>query len=81
MKKATYTVTAKSGKSYKWTFEECEINPNDYGNKRYISYIMPSGDAFMIDCRYSEKYDFRKICVDFLLNWYGDNLDELSEDD
>ena len=79
--KITYTVTAKSGKYYKWTFEECEIDSNDYGNKRYIYYIMPSGDSFMIDCRYSEQYDFRKICVDFLLNWYGDNLYQLSEDD
>ena len=80
MKKATYIVTATSGKQYKWTFEECVINPEDYGNKRYIAYTMPSGDTFLIDCRYTE-YNFEKICVEFLINYYGENLDELSEED
>lgn len=79
--KATYTVTTKNGKAYKWTFEECEVNNEDYGNKKYIAYTMPSGDSFLLDCRYVSNYNFTKICVDFLLEWYGENLDELSEDD
>lgn len=81
MKTATYIVTAKNGKTYRWTFEECVINPDDYGNKRYIAYHMPSGDISLIDCRYAQKYDFNKICVDFLLEWYGENLAELCEED
>ena len=81
MKKATYIVTATSGKQYKWTFEECTVNPNDYGNKKYISCKMPSGDTFLIDCRYTPKYDFNRICVDFLLGWYGENFAELCEAD
>ncbi len=81
MKTATYIVTAKSGKTYKWTFEECIINTEDYGNKRYIAYTMPSGDKFLLDCRYAQKYDFNKICVDFLLEWYGENFAELCEED
>ena len=78
---ATYVVTTTSGKSYKWYFEEGIVDPNDYGNKKYISYTMPSGDTFMIDCRYNTNYNFTKICVEFLINWYGDNLDELYEED
>ena len=81
MKKATYIVTAKSGKQYKWTFEECEVNSEDYGNKKYIAYTKPSGDTFLIDCRYAPKYDFNRICVDFLLVYYGDNFAELYEAD
>ena len=81
MKTATYIVTAKSGNTYKWTFEECIINTEDYGNKRYIAYTMPSGDEFLLDCRYAQKYDFNKICVDFLLEWYGENFAELYEED
>ena len=81
MKKITYIITAKSGKEYKWTFEECEINPKDYGSKKYISYTKPSGDTFFIDCRYKPNYNFTRICVEFLLEWYGDYLDELYEAD
>ena len=81
MKKATYIVTAKSGNVYKWTFEECEVNPEDYGNKKYIAYTMPSGDTFLLDCRYAPKYEYNRICVDFLLEWYGENFAELYEAD
>ena len=81
MEKATYNITCTNGKSYKWTFEECVINSKDYGNKHYIAYTTPSGDVFLIDCRYTPKYDFRKTCVDFLIKWYGDNIDELYEED
>ena len=81
MKTATYIATVKNGKTYKWTFEECIINTEDYGNKRYIAYTMPSGDKFLLDCRYAQKYDFNKICVDFLLEWYGENFAELCEED
>lgn len=80
MKKANYNITCTNGKSYKWTFEECVVNPEDYGNKRYIAYHTPSGDISLIDCRYTE-YNFTKICVEFLLNFYGENLDELYEED
>lgn len=80
-KMKTYAITTKNGKIYKWTFEECETDPNDYGNKRYISYITPSGDAFLLDCRYLKNYNFNKICVDFLHEWYGENLAELCEED
>ena len=27
------------------------------------------------------KYDFNRICVDFLLEWYGENFAELYEAD
>lgn len=81
MKKAIYTVLAKSGKSYKWEFTECEHDTNDYGNGIYISIKHPSGDHTLLDCRYANKYDFNKMCVDFLIEYYGENLDELSQDD
>lgn len=77
---ATYTVTTKSGDAYKWSFTESK-NENDYGRGIYIGVKSPSGDMLSIDCRYSPKYQFRKACVSFLINYYGDNLDELSEDD
>ena len=81
MKKATYIVTATSGKQYRWTFEECEINPEDYGNKMYIDCRATSGDGFLIDCRYAPTYDFNRICVKSLCNYYGENFAELYEAD
>ena len=76
---ANYTVTTKSGRAYKWSFEECEKDPNDYGNKCFIAVIRPSGDCFLLDCRYVRKYNFHTICVNYLCEYYGENLDELSE--
>ena len=81
MKEATYTVLATNGKEYKWNFTECERDPNDYGNGIYISIKYPSGDYTLLDCRYARKYNFDQACVDFLLDYYGENLDELSRDD
>ena len=78
--KASYTVTTKNGKVYKWSFTECK-NDGDYGNGIYIRIQAPSGDVFGWDCRYMTKYSFHKACVDYLLTYYGENLDELSEDD
>lgn len=80
MKKATYNVTTKNGKTYKWSFTESK-NEGDYGNGIYIAVKMPSGDTFLIDCRYAPKYDFNRICVDFLLEWYGENFAQLYEAD
>lgn len=81
MKEVTFQILTTSGNVYRWTFTECETDPNDYGNKHYIAYKMPSGDSALIDCRYMGAYNFTKICVEFLINYYGDNLDELSEAD
>ena len=78
--KATYTVTAKDGQAYKWSFTECK-NDGDYGNGIYIAVKSPSGDVCAMDCRYVTNYKFHKACVDYLLNYYGENIDELSEDD
>ena len=78
--KATYTVTTKNGNVYKWSFTESK-NEGDYGNGIYIAVKMPSGDVFSMDCRYMIGYKFHKACVDYLIFYYGDNLDELSEDD
>lgn len=78
--KATYTVTTKNGQAYKWSFVEAK-SEGDYGNGIYIAVKMPSGDVFSMDCRYMMGYTFHKACVDYLLNYYGENLDELSEDD
>lgn len=80
MKKATYTVIAKSGRKYKWTFIESK-SETDYGNGIYIAVKTPSLDHQWLDCRYDTNYDFRRTCVDYLLKYYGENLDELSEDD
>lgn len=77
--KANYTATTKSGHSYKWSFEECEKDPQDYGNKCYIAVIRPSGDHFLLDCRYARKYNFHTICVEYLCEYYGENLAELYE--
>ena len=79
MKKLIFTVTTKNGKTLDWIFHECNIKEDDYGNKKYIAYTTPSNETALIDCRYAQKYDFRKVCVDFLIEWYGNNLDELSE--
>lgn len=81
MKKATYIITTTNGNTYKWIFKECKIDPQDYENKHYIAYTMPSGDSFLLDCRYEKEYNFTKICVKFLIEWYGSNLDELYEED
>ena len=81
MKKATFEIVTISEKTYRWKFEECEIDPNDYGNKHYIKYITPSKDEFLLDCRYATNYNFIKLCVEFLINYYGENLDELYEVD
>lgn len=78
--KATYTVTTKSEQVYKWSFTEGK-SEGDYGNGMYIAIKSPSGDVSMLDCRYMTGYKFHKACVDYLLNYYGENLDELSEDD
>ena len=81
MKKAALRVLTKTGKSYRWEFTECEPDTNDYGNGIYISIKHPSGDHTLLDCRYTRGYNFDKMCVDFLIEYYGENLDELSEDD
>jgi hypothetical protein len=77
---ATYTVTTKNGNVYKWSFTESK-SVLDYGNGVYIAVKSPSGDISVLDCRYIIGYVFHKACVDYLLNYYGDNLDELSEDE
>lgn len=77
---ATYTVTTKDGRAYKWRFAECK-NEGDYGNGIYIAVKSSSGDLYSLDCRYMIGYKFHKACVDCLLDYYGENLDELSEDD
>ena len=78
--KATYTVTTKNGNVYKWSFTEGK-SEGDYGNGIYIAIKSPSGDISCLDCRYMTDYTFKKACVDYLLAYYGENLDELSEDD
>lgn len=78
-KKTVYKVLTKSGKSYIWRFTELEPNEDDYGNGIYIRVDQPSGDDCYIDCRYIVNYEFTESCVDFLHNWYGENLDELEE--
>lgn len=77
---ATYTVLTKNGKVYKWSFTESKCE-GDYGNGIYIAVKSPSGDVFSYDCRYMRGYEFHTACVDYLLTYYGENLDELSEDD
>ena len=78
--KASYTVTTKNGKVYQWKFAESK-NKDDYGNGIYIGIEAPSGDIFSLDCRYITDYKFHKMCVDYLVSYYGNNLDELCEDD
>ena len=79
MKTVSYDVMVTNGKMYTWTFTECEPQLDDYGNKMYINIESPSGDNSLIDCRYICKYYFNKIFVVWLINYYGENLDELSE--
>lgn len=76
---AKYTVTTKNGHAYKWSFTESK-NEGDYGNGIYIGVKFPSGDHTLLDCRYATNYKFHKECVNYLLAYYGDNLDELTED-
>lgn len=78
--KANYTVTTVDGKMYKWGFTEFK-SEGDYGNSTYIGVLSPSYEVFSIDCRYMKWYQFHKACVEYLLTYYGDNLDELYEDD
>ena len=78
--KASYIVTTKNGKDYKWSFTEHK-GKGDYGNGIYIAVETPSGDVFTLDRRYAIGYDFHKACVDYLLVYYGDNLDELTEEE
>lgn len=76
--KANYTVTTKNGKAYNWSFSEYK-SIDDYGNGIYIGVVTPSGDLSALDCRYLKGYNFHKTCVDYLIRYYGENLDELSE--
>ena len=78
--KTTYTVTTKNGNVYKWSFTEHK-GDGDYGNGIYIAVKTPSGDVFVLDRRYATNYNFAKACVDYLLTYYGENLDELCEED
>ena len=78
--KEKYVVQTVNGKIYKWSFAEYK-DENDYGNGVYIAVKTPSGGIFTLDRRYADNYDFRKACVDYLIIYYGDNLDELSEED
>ena len=79
-KEAIYKVLAKNGKTYTWRFTEVKSEA-DYGNGIYIGVEPPSKDHYSIDCRYSSNYKFHKACVDYLLNYYGENLDELWEEE
>ena len=78
--RATYIVTTKNGETYKWKFTEGK-SEGDYGNGIYVAVKSPSGDISVIDCRYVKNYDFAKKCVEWLLTFYGENLDELYEED
>lgn len=78
MKTIEITVTATNDKKYQWSFSECAIDENDYGNKRYIAVVAPSGDERLIDCRYCGNYNFKEICADYILNYYGENLVSMS---
>lgn len=75
-----FTVITKDGEAYEWSFIECK-QEGDYGNGIYIAVKTPSGDVFSLDRRYAIGYSFHKACVDYLLTYYGENLDELSEND
>ncbi len=75
-----FTVITKDGKAYEWSFIESK-REGDYGNGIYIAVKTPSGDVFSLDRRYAIGYSFHKACVDYLLTYYGENLDELSEND
>ena len=77
--KINFTILTKQGKTLLWSFEEIETKRDDYGNMYYIEYTMPSGDVFLIDCRYIKNYDFRKTCIDFLINFYGNRMEKISE--
>ena len=76
---ANYPVTTKNGKAYRWSFTEYK-DESDYGNGIYIGIVSPSADSSMLDCRYATEYEFHKMCVEYLLTYYGENLDELTED-
>ncbi len=78
--KKRFTVITKDGKAYEWSFIESK-REGDYGNGIYIAVKTPSGDVFSLDRRYAIGYSFHKACVDYLLTYYGENLDELSEND
>lgn len=80
MKEAKYTVLTKNAHLYKWSFVE-QKRDNDYGNGIFIAIKSPSGELSGLDCRYDTNYDFIKTCVNYLLKYYGENLDELSEDE
>lgn len=73
-----FQVTATSGKRYIWTFTEFK-EPTDYGNGVYLGVETPSKDYYSLDCRYLPNYSFHKVCTDYLLKYYGENLDELEE--
>ena len=73
-----FTVTAKSGNTYTWTFTEHK-NEGDYGNGIYIGIETPSKDHHSLDCRYMIDYTFHKVCVDYLVRWYGDNFTDITE--
>lgn len=73
-----FEVTTKNGNKYIWSFTEFKTE-NDYGNGIYIGIERPSHDHCSLDCRYDPDYKFHKTCVNYLLNWYGENLDELME--
>lgn len=75
-----FTVTTVNGKTYTWKFTETK-SEGDYGNGIYIMIVAPSGDIFSLDCRYAKAYNFTKACVEYLYEYYGDNLDELYEED
>ena len=75
-----FTVITKDGEAYKWSFIESK-REGDYGIGIYIAVKTPSGDVFSLDRRYAIGYNFHKACVDYLLTYYGDNLDELFEND
>lgn len=74
-----FTVLTKLKYTGTWKFTEHK-NENDYGNGIYIDVETPSGDHLSLDCRYTPNYTFHKACVRFLTKWYGENIEELSED-
>ena len=75
-----FAVTTVNGKTYIWKFIETK-SEGDYGNGIYIAVVSPSGEIYSLDCRYIIDYNFTKVCVEYLLLYYGDNLDELYEED
>lgn len=73
-------IVANNGKEkgeYMYIAEE-QGNNSPYGSGQYISLKPEIGQVILVDCRYMKGYSLEKAARNYLSDYFGDNLKEMT---